>query len=136
MDEKTIIESEENRRMKMQQINRQIEIVENMKSLSDSAERLQKDLRELNNLDFKTLDSITLQYVIPRLEGFPTYKRKVDEGIKNILFVPNEDNAEKIVDYIKRVIEARIEAHYKKINELSEELKNTPSDAATSNGAE
>lgn len=120
----------------MQQIDRQIEIVENMKNLSNSAKRLQETLCELNNLDFKNLDNITLQYTIPRFEGFPTYKRKVDEGIKNIIFNPNEDNAEKIVDYIKRVIEARIEAHYKKINELSEELKNTPSDAATSNGAE
>ena len=121
--------------MKMEQINRQIKIVENMKSLSNSAEHLQRTLSELNNLEFQNLDNITLQYTIPRFEGFPTYKRKVDEEIKNIIFNPNEDNAEKIVDYIKRVIEARIEAHYKKINELSEELKNTPSDVAASNGA-
>jgi len=118
--------------MKTEQRNRQIGIVKNMQRLADNAEYLQKKLDALEKLESAQLSSITLQYVTPVYEGFPTNKVKVDEKVENIIFCPNKENAEKIADYIKRVLESRIEALCKGIDELSNELKSAPSDVAAS----
>lgn len=113
-------------------MNEKLKIVQRMKSIADEIAQIEEKIKKLSTTDVRYVDSVIIEYAEPIDRKYPDSTLTEKYGLGKVVFTtPNGRNAEKIVDYIKRVYESELEAHYQALNQCADMLKENALSSAT-----